>query len=86
MPKGYEQWNRYEKLLMRTAKTLTKIQTRLDAAAAELAKRPAPVVTPKAKPAKAPKTARQLRLPGTADSRKAAKSPVRRRKSRARRS
>ena len=86
MPKGYQKYNKYETALLKAAKTMRKAFKRIEDAAAELEQRPDPVVEPKAKKPRAPKKARQLRLPGTAGSRKAAKAPAKPRKSRAQRS
>jgi len=83
MPKGHTKYTKYESELLKANKQLRKALARMERAAAELEARPDPVVTPKEK---APAPVRQLRLPGTAGSRKAAKAPAKPRKSRARRS
>jgi len=85
MPKGHTKYTKYESELLKANKQLRKALARMERAATELEARPDPVVTPKpVKKAQAP--GRQLRLPGTVGSRKAAKAPAKPRKSRAQRS
>lgn len=73
MPKGHQRYSKYETVLIKTARQLTKAVQRIQAAAAELEARPAP------KPATEPAgKVRQLKLPGV--KRKAAKAPVQRKR------